>query len=323
MTNVVTLNPPSLDFTVDGSGKYAVKAWRRLETAAMRYAAFPADAEIVRAWISSEQMEDYPAGSYGDVSWAPYSKLYGDLSGVPAKERCAPIGPWLLGALQFKPGADNRDIRDFAFGPNRLGIPYRPGDRIGLFPQIKGMPSRSFQLYTGLVLFSATGFVELPGIVYHDIPNQTATGNAPYSYRNTYSDIPAGGSEVRVTVSTLDEPLALSRMSVGVRDGASGFSMKADPVPVTWGGQASPTCGVQTFVRSDWVPLVTQAGDALLVHACLSGGWAFKDMVVGDDNPGAYVAGTSGHDTRAFAGTVQVINGTHHRKHVVAMIEVR
>lgn len=323
MPNIVTLNPASVDFTIDGSGNYAVKHWRPLEVAAMRCEAFPTDAEIVRAWISSEQMADYPAGSYGDVSWAPYSKLYGDLSGVPHKERCAPIGPHLLGTLQFKPGADNRDIRDFAFGPNRQGYPYKPGQRLGIFPQIMGMPGRFFQLYMGLTLYSATGFTELPGIVYHDIPNLAAVGNDPYSYRNTYSDIPAGGDEISVTVSTLDDPLALSHMSIGVRDGGSGFNMKADPVPVTWDAASSPTCGLQTFVRSDWVPLVTAPGDALLVHSCLSGGWAFKDVIVADGNPGCFVAGTSGHDARNFSGTVQVINGTHHRKHVVAMIEVR
>jgi hypothetical protein len=330
LSRIVTINPPSLDFTVGESGNYAVKAWRPLEVAAMRYEAFPEDVEIVRAWISSEQMADYPVGSYGDVSWAPYSKLYGDLSGVPLKERCAPIGPHLLGSLQFKPGADNRDIRDFAFGPDRQGYPYRPGDRIGIFPQVMGMPDRSFQLYTGLTVFSPTGFVELPGIIYHDLPNMAATGNDPYSYRNTYSDIPKDGDEIRITVMTLDDPLALSHMSVGVRDGDSGFNMKADPTPVTWNAAASPTCDLQTFVRSDWVPMPArqngqpvQKGDSLLIHSCLSGGWAYKDVAVSDGNPGCFVAGTSGHDARTFNGTVQVISGTRHRKHLVAMIEVQ
>lgn len=316
MPATVILNPPSLEFTADASGAYAVKHWFPLEAAALRFAAFPGDAEIVRAWIWSQQMADYPAGCYGDITWAVYGKLYGDLSGVPARERCQPIGCGYLGRLLFRQYADQECDRSFAYP-----IPYAPGDRLGFFPEIANAANRPVSIFTGLQVRSATGFEELPGIVYHDIPNRSASGLPAYSYRCTASEIPDGGAEVRVTVLGLEHGVNLQHMSIGVRDGASGFDMKADPVPLSFAG--GPAVGAFAYKRSDWAPLATQPGDALLIHSCVSGAWVYKDVAISDGNPGAYVAGTSGHDSRTFAGTVQVINGTHHRKHVTAMIEVR
>lgn len=318
VANVVTLNPPSLEVVVDASGAYSAKSWSLLESAALRFASFPADAEIVRSYAWSQQMADYPPGCYGDLTWAVYPRLYGDLSGIPGRERCQPIGPWLLGRLLFRPGADVLDWRD-----HPEPIPYRPGDRIGMFPEIAGAPYRPLSIFTGLIVRSATGFDELPGIVYHDPPNRSAWGQGAYSFRCTASEIPAGGNEVRVTVAALGEGLNLSHMSIGRRNGASGFNMVASPVPVTFGGAAGFSLAPHASWRSDWVALTTQPGDALLIHSCVSGSWVYKDVSTADGNPGCYVAGTSGHDAQTFSGTVQVINGTHHRKHVVAMIEVR
>lgn len=316
MANIVTLNPPSLEFTAPSAGPYGTKAWTLLENVALRFDGFPADAEIVRSYAWSQQPNDYPTDCYGDLTWGVYPKLYGDLSGVPERERCQPIGIGLLGRLLFRRGADLLDWRD-----HPVPIPYRPGDRLGFFHEISGAPSRTLSIFTGLIVRSATGFEELPGIVYHDIPNCSVTGQGAHSFRCTASDIPAGGTEVRVTVLGLDHGVSLSHMSIGVRHGASGFDMKANPVPLSFTG--GPAVGAHAYKRSDWVPLTTQPGDALLIHSCVSGSWVYKDVSTADGNPGCYVAGTSGHDAQAFSGTVQVINGTHHRKHVVAMIEVR
>lgn len=316
---LVTLNPPSLDFTVDGSGLYATKAWLALDAAAMRFGGLPDDAEITASYICSEQMADYPAGCYGDVTWAVVPPLYTRLSGIPEQERCQPIGPHLLGRLRFVPGADPLDWREHG-----AAIPVRPGDRIGIFPQIGGAPNRFLALFTGLRMRSATGFTELPGIVYHDLPNKQTTGADAYSYRCTLSDIPEGGTEVRVTSLALSAGCNILHQSIGVRNGTSGFNMKAAPVQLSYDGSAAINIAGLAYKRSAWAPLVTAPGDALLVHSCVSGAWSFKDCAISDGNPGCYVAGTSGYDQQNFSGTVQVVgNGTQHRKHVVAMVEVR
>lgn len=316
MTNMVTLNPPSIDFTVDGSGFYAVKHWFPLELAALRFDGFPADAKIVRAWLSNEQMAEFPTNAYGDISCGVYGPLYAALSGVPARERCQPVDLTYLTRVRFVPGADITHDRDFLYP-----IAYSPGSRIGFFPQVNNVPGRAFSVFSGFNAWSDIGFAPLSGVVYHDLPNKSASGQGAYSFRNTLSEIPSGGTQVRVTVAGLADGVNLQHMSVGVRDGASGFNMKANPVSLFFDG--GPTVAPFSYKRSAWAPLSTQAGDALLLHSCVSGAWVYKDVSTADGNPGCYVAGTSGYDAKNFSGTVQIINGTHHRKHVVAMVEVQ
>lgn len=318
MSNIVVLNPPSLDFTIGASGNYATKAWLSLEHAALRFdGGIPTDAEIVRSWLWSQQMADYPSSCYGDVTWAVTPPLYTALSGVPAQERCQPIGLGLLGRLLIRPGADLLDWRD-----HDPAMAYPPDSLIGIFPEINGAPYRFVSLFAALRVRSATSFTELPGIIYHDLPNQATSASGANSYRNTFSGIHMGGSEVRVTTVALGPGCTLLRQSIGVRDGSSGFTMKAAPVQLSYGGSPGLSLGPMEIRRSDWAPLDTAAGDALLVHSCVDGAWAFKDVSVADGNPGCTAAGTVGYDTQGFNGTVQVINGRH-RKHVVAMIEVR
>lgn len=123
--NIVTLNPPSIEIAVDSGGNLGVKRDLFLENAALIYESLPADVEILRSYIWSQQMADYPGGCYGDITWAVYSELYGKLSGVPAQERCQPIGLDLLGRLLFRLGADQIDWRD-----HQTPIPYRAGQKI-------------------------------------------------------------------------------------------------------------------------------------------------------------------------------------------------
>lgn len=326
-TSTIILNPPSLDVQLDGSGFYATKSWLAIELAALRLdlsAGFPADAEVVRAWIASQQMDDYPTGCYGDITWSVAPPLYAKLAKLPEKERCQPIDSGFLGQILFRPGAALKEMNEFLYP-----IPCPPGSRIGLYPEIKNAPNRFLSIFTGLAMRSATGFTELPGIVYHDVPNKSTSAAGAYSFRCTLSDIPEGGSEVRVTSVALKDGCSMPHQSIGVRNGSSGFNMKAAPVQLSYDGSPALTLGALTYKRSAWAPLSTAAGDALLVHSCVNDCWAFKDCAISDGNPGAYVAGTSGYDQQNFSGTAQVIPHpitgvpTWHRKHVVAMVEVR
>ena len=307
MPAVIRLNGPSIEATVDASGALAFKRDAYLEQWAIAYDGFPADAEIVQSHIWSQQMADYPAGCYGNITWAVYGELYGRLSGVPAQERCQPIGLELLGRLLFRPGADQLDWRD-----HPAAIPYKPGQKI-VFPfEVAGAPSRPFSIFPAVRVRSVVGFTELPGIVHHDLPNGSVVGGA-HSKRSLIPGIAQGGTEVRVTVQSLWDGLELSRMSIGKR--ANGFNMAAAPVPITFAGQPGLTLAPYKTARSDWAPLTTQAGDALLVHSCITK-WTYK--APGYDFATCWVTGTSGHDTAAFSGTVQPGHVD-----VIAMIEVR
>lgn len=320
--HLVTLNTPSWE-GVPGSTN--VGKWFLLENTALRFKSFPADAEIVRSYAWSQRVSDYQVGAYGDMTWGVCSKLYRDLSGLPAQERCQPMGTGLLGCLLFRPGAHLLDWRDHPHP-----IPYRPGDLIGIFPEGTGITEKVY-LFTGLQVRSAMGFEPLPGIVYHDMPNKSLTGQGAFSFRNPIQKIPCGGTEVRVTVLGLEHGVNLVGMSIGVRAGTSGHNMVADPVPVTFGGQGALNVAPDTYTRSDWVPLATAPGDTLLVHSCVSDRWVYKDVdrAFSNDNLGCYVAGTSGCDARNFSGTLQLVpdpvnaGAYYHRTHVVAMIEVR
>lgn len=320
--NIVTLNLPSWEGV---PGLSNVGGWFLLENTALRFANFPADAEIVRSYAWSQRVGDYQAGAYGDMTWGVCPKLYRDLSGLPAQERCQPMGTGLLGCLLFRPGAHLLDWRDHPHG-----IPYRPGDAIGVFPEGTGITEPVY-LFMGLQVRSATGFEPLPGIVYHDIPNKSAVGQGAFSFRNPIQKIPSGGTEARVTVLGLEHGVNLLGMSIGVRAGAAGHNMVDDPVPVTFDGQAALNLGAATYRRSDWVPLNTAPGNTLLVHSCVSGFWPYKDVdrTFSNDNLGCFVAGTSGLSARNFSGTLQLIPDPvtpgvfYHRTHVTAMIEVK
>lgn len=308
MPNVIRLNGPSIEATVDASGALAFKRDAFLEQWAIAYDWFPPDAEIVQSHIWSQQMADYPGTCYGDITWAVYGELYGRLSGVPAQERCQPIGLELLGRLLFRPGADLLDWRD-----HPVAIPYKAGQKLGLFFEVGGAPNRPFSIFPAVRLRSLVGFSELPGIVHHDLPNGSVQGVGAFSKRSLIPSISQGGAEVRVTVQSLWDGLDLLHMSIGKR--AAGFNMAAPPVPVTFAGGPGVALAPYKTARSDWVPLTTQAGDALLVHSCVTA-WTYKTP--GYDFATCYVAGLSGHDTAAFSGTLQPGHVD-----VVAMIEVR
>lgn len=309
----VDLHGPSIDFTPPTNDGFAVGRYACLEDWALEYESLPADTTIIESSVWSEG-PDYPAGSSGNFGWAVDRGIYRQLT-APPPERCQPFALTRLAPLWLAPGSSGGQQTSRWLHPE--GIPYLPGYRIILSPEVWGMGGRLVSLFPMVRVKSDLGFVPKTGLVWRNLLNQSPPkGQAPLSFRSLISGIPAGGNRVVVTIQSLWNGATFSHMSIGVRSGTSGYNMAAAPVPLTFDGNAGMTLGPDDRRRSAPAVLTTTPGCDLLIHCCVSDSWGYKDGCI---DGSVWQPGVVGHDQANFSGS-NANNAT--RCQMVAAVEV-
>lgn len=275
MTSLATILAPSINWS--GPTSTADKRVWLLEDLLPGFVLPASPWSIKRLTLWDQPLGEYPATCSGRISVGvdPCRRYLGQ-SGFPVVEKCEPQTLKMLGRLEFGPGRAKSIIQD-----HPLAITYTPGlDAIVIVPEMAAPVGWPSSIFLGFGI-EAPDFVPETGTVFSSALDKDAGGQPAYCFRSLIPGIGAGGSQVRVRVSSRASGCTITHASIGVQ--ASGPTMAAAPAPLTFGGVAALNLAPWSRVWSDWANLTTVAGQSLLVNTSLfnaSNALSYRDSTV-------------------------------------------
>jgi len=286
---------------------------------------WPDEIRISEVLVSDQNADAYPPDTRGRISIGPdpLGLYLAESNFGPVEELCWPDVTAYLGHAHFRPGV----IDAWPSLRHDPEVVMRSNDLFVVAPEVAGADSRPFQCMFSLGIVSTTGGWKLwPGTVFRSkmTYDRAPVGGQKFCLRSVTPPITAGGTQIRVRLTSWASGMSPARVSIGVQSG-TGPNMVAAPVPMALAGNPLITLPPHRSEDTDWADLVTAPGDRIIVNISLfsaTNAWAGASR---RDRTSWYVVdGQDSYASATMLGSVNVQTGaTDGRTHCVDCVQVR